>query len=287
MNCPRCQSPNMTGNAFCGKCGAPLPQEGAQVPTPAPVAAAAPTFAKPSNKPYYYAAGAAVVLAIILLFLSKLNLSKGQTVPGAPVQIASKVAGSNLEKPEDIPAGMPQDVTDWLKHLQKIEERKQALTLRQIADMKVFEEMIGALGPHIGETDPFDQTGEQGKAPADVTKGKFGDLRPDWKQLLEDYRSYPPPAECKSLADTYDSGLNEIPGMIGDLVDVLNETNSDPSKALTKLSEMKNKSYGNIDRSFQESDLKLADICRKYKVQKWFNIKADALGGDFLSKSGF
>ncbi len=183
---------------------------------------------------------------------------------------------------------MPDDVRAWLEHLRKIEEKKQQISIKQIANLKVFGEMLQTLGPGIGNLDPYGKDDANGadKNPTEVTQGKFQDLRPEWQDLVTQFQSVPPPAECKPLADNYFKALNEIPAMTGDLVDVLNKVQSNPQDALQSATALKSKSYGSIDLGFNEADGQLSAICAKYHTTKWFNIKADVMGGGMLGASG-
>jgi len=200
-------------------------------------------------------------------------------------QTPDNALAQNAEK--DAPLVMPADVEEWLKHLEKTEEMKNDLTMKQIADMKVFEQMFSVLGPAMGEVDPYDQSGEAGQHPADLTKGKFEDLRPQWQEVLAFFTSKQPPAECEPIAASYYRALNEIPGMIGDINEVLNGVSANPSGAMQEISKMKNKSYGGIDKNLAETDERVQGICTKYNKKKWFNVKSDVLGGGMLGKAGF
>lgn len=226
--------------------------------------------------------GAVLGIAILLLLL---KLSGIFAAPGeAPSAVLIKTtspAPAALQKIAEAPPEMPADVLAWLKHLERIEHAKKDLIVKQVADMRVFEQMIGALGAGIGEVDPYDQSGSNdSKNPADVTKGKFEDLKPQWEALLTDYESLPPPEECRSIANDYHRALSEVPGMVGDINTVLNQVGSDPSSALGKIHDLQRRSYDSVDKPFAESDAKVQGICDKYRMTKWFNI-GDAAQGVF------
>ncbi len=224
----------------------------------------------------------------------------GKTPDGSALQANGRVSDRNLlqkgaepgppalqkEGERPTPLTMPPDVEEWLKHLERTEGMKNDLTLKQVADMKVFQQMFSALGPAMGELDPYDQTGEEGAPPASVAKGKFEDLRPQWGQVIEFFTSKQPPEECRTLAEDYYRALNEIPAMIGDINGVLNQVSNDPSAALQELGKLKTKSYGGIDKYLQTSDERLDAICTKYGKKKWFNIRADVAGTGMLGKMG-
>jgi hypothetical protein len=190
-----------------------------------------------------------------------------------------------LEKGGERPE-MPADVEAWLKHLQEVERRKVALTGDQMAEVTVFMQKNSVLGAGMGLMNPYDQAegSDEDKEPSTYTKSKILDLRPQWDDLITFYYSVPPPEECKPLADDYGRAINEIPGMMGDLGEMMNGVANDPQTALQQAKKMQNGSYDGIDRYFARSDQKLGDICTKYQKSKWFNIATDVAAGGMLSK---
>ena len=223
----------------------------------------------------------------------KLNRS---TPPSGTLQARGDVPNTVLEKPAVTPGPvlektaerpeMPADVEAWLKHLQETERRKVELTGDQTAEVTVFMQKNSVLGAGMGLMDPYDQSeGSAGdKEPSSYTKGKILDLRPQWEDLITFFNSVPPPDECRPIADDYNRALNEIPGMMGDLGEMLNGVANDPQKALEQAKKMQNGSYSGIDRYFARTDQKLGDICSKYQKTKWFNIATDVAAGGMLSK---
>jgi hypothetical protein len=183
---------------------------------------------------------------------------------------------------------MPEDVYEWLKHLQKCEEKKVEISGDQAAEVTVWMQKNSALGAGMGMMDPYDQASGEGedKAPGSYTKGKVLDLRPQWEDLATFFHSVPPPAECAPIADDFDRAISQIPAMMGDLGDILNSADTDPQGALQKVKKMQNGSYGEIDRYFLRCDEKVTGICGKYNMTKWFNIKGDVMAGGMMGKFG-
>jgi hypothetical protein len=179
---------------------------------------------------------------------------------------------------------MPADVRRWLEHLEKIEKRKNDLSMKQIAQMTVLMQRMKVLGAGMGMLNGEDDEGGN-LEPSGAAKQEFDDLRPEWNQLLNDFRSFPPPAECRPIADDYYRAVSEIPGMNADLADILQNVSTDPAAALEKVMKLQNTSANVIDRYLGTSDAKVGDICRKYETRKWFDIKTD-VGGGLMSKFG-
>jgi hypothetical protein len=181
-------------------------------------------------------------------------------------------------------ATMPDDVRKWLEHLERIEKRKNDLSLKQLSQMAVLAQRMKVLGG--GESLlSGDPTADDGPAPSDTAKDSFDQLRPEWNQLIADFRSDPPPAECKPIADDFGRAVQEIPGINADLADILSGASSDPSKALEKVYKIQNTSTTVIDKYFGSCDDKIGDVCRKYETRKWFGIKTD-VGGGLMGKFG-
>lgn len=184
------------------------------------------------------------------------------------------------------PKKMPADVLAWLKHLERCEAQKVIISGDQAAEVSVLMSKMSVLGAGMGMMNPYDQsTDEEGDSePSGYAKGKILDLRPRWEELITYFNSVPPPDECKPLADDFNRAIGEIPGMMGDLGDLLNGASSDPEAALKLVKKMQNSSYGDVDRYFERCDQKLSAICDKYVTHKWFNVKGDVMAGGMMGK---
>lgn len=280
---------------------------GAQAaPMPGGVAA---DFEAQKKKTRIAAAGIAIAVLLAGLFGAKAFLRLGGSAPSsglqakgsgpsAPLQMPGRVDAPALQLPGKVDPPplaqtatrkqMPADVEEWLKHLERCEKQKVEISGDQMAEALVLMQKMQALGAGMGLMDPYDQSkdGSGDQSPGDYAKGKVMDFRPRWQQLVDFFNSVPPPEECKPLAADFNRALSEVPGMMGDIGDVLNEISNDPSRALQDANKMKGGSYGDIDRYFARADQKLSDICAKYDHNKWFNIKADVAGGSPLSMFG-
>ncbi len=273
--------------------------------------AVAADFEAQKRRTRWTAAGIGAAALVAALFGAKalgiLRLGGASSDPG--IRIAGKGPASALQMPGNVAPPplqlpgrsdppplqqaavrkqMPADVEAWLKHLEKCEREKVTISGDQMAEALVLMQKMQALGAGMGMMDPYDQSqgGDEDKSPGDYAKGKVMDFRPRWQQLVDFFNSVPPPDECKPLAADFNRALSEVPGMMGDIGDVLNNVSNDPSKALQEANKLKGGSYGDIDRYFARADQKLSDICSKYDHNKWFNIKADVSGGSPLSMFG-
>jgi hypothetical protein len=305
MNCPRCGKVSPAGVAACTNCGTPLgnPSPTQSVTMPAAAASLSQAYDKQKrrNSTVIAVIAAVAIVALVMLLtvrgLSALGIgakadetkalsSKGK-LPGVILTAQGKPISPVLTRPAPDQERMPDDVLAWLRHLEKCEAMKVEIAGDQAAEMAVLQTKLSALGAAIGLTDPYDQSteGAQDQSPDSYIKGKMMDLRPQWEQLLDYFHSVTPPAECRPIADDYERGLGEIPGMMGDLADVLNMASTDPANALQSVKKMQNSSY-DINRSFARTDQKVGAICAKYNVNKWFNIKQDVEVGGMMGTGG-
>lgn len=258
----------------------------------------APSFPKPSSTPKssgatWIAVGAACLLIAALFFgLNAAGLLKFGSKPAEvePLKAQGQTPTVPLLKAEGAPPPgdiraeqirMPDDVRRWLEHVEKIENRKNALSLRQLTQMAVLAQQMKVLGGAMGLLNGEDED----SAPSDTAKQSFDDLRPEWNQLIADFRSYPPPAECRPIADDYNRALSEIPGINADLAQILSGASQDPAASLEQVMKLQNTSANVIDKNLASTDQKVNDICRKYQTRKWFDIKTD-VGGGLMGKFG-
>jgi len=177
------------------------------------------------------------------------------------------------------PAKMPQDVLDWLKHLQQTEQRRMDLSQDNIATAMVdmsTASMGGAMEilQSMASGDDKDPP-----PPTDKLKKDAEDMRGQWQDLVTFFESKPPPPECVPIRDQYDQAVRDTSGMILDIMDALTESANDPKDAIKRLNESKGKSKESIDFHANKTDDLVQQLCTKYSVEKWFKIVGDVGGG--------
>lgn len=306
MACPRCGKIASPGSSFCPNCGQPL-TAGRPEPTHPPVGRTPLQDAHDAQRKRGTAIG--LVLGVIALvaagFLGmrafgalaargnspdKAVLNAKGKAPANVLQVKGNTPPPALNRmgQQPVPVTMPPDVYAWLKHLEKCEAMKVEISGDQAAEVSVWMQKMSVLGAGMGLMNPYDQSegGEGDEAPSSYAQGKILDLRPKWQQLVTFFNSVPPPAECRPIANDFNRAIGEIPGMMGDLGEILNGAMADPTTALQNVKRIQNSSYGDIDRYFQRTDEKVGQICSKYNTRKWFNIKADVLAGGMMGKFG-
>lgn len=179
--------------------------------------------------------------------------------------------------------GMPKDVFEWLKHLQKCEASRMSIAQSQLASGVALLGNLqkGQAEDALSEEDASKKTGERtGQVSTDASH-----MRQAWVSLLQEFDRVPAPAECAGLKATYDVVLQKTGSMILDIVDAIANASHDPQGALALLTKMQGTSASQIDQPAKEADNDLGAICRKYETDKWFDVKAD-FGGGLMSALG-
>ncbi len=251
-----------------------------------------------SNSTLWAVAGTLVAIVALLLGLKAAGIlqfgsrtpdnrtlaAEGQQAPDT-LAVRGSAPPASLQQPHTNGPGMPDDVRRYLLHVERIEKKKLDLASRMIAELQVFKTKLGTFGGAEGLLGHDEDLGGDGKRPDTETQGTFSDVKGRWSALVEEFKSVDPPQQCVGLRDDYYRALSEIPGLTGDVQEVINAVNTDPAGALQKAEAMKGTSTV-IDKYFGSSDDDLGKICSTYNTSKWFNIARD-VGTGSLSSGGF
>jgi hypothetical protein len=90
----------------------------------------------------------------------------------------------------------------------------------------------------------------------------------EWAQLLQYFRSVPPPPECRTLADAYFAGLSEYITSISQIEKSLIDND------IGGLTNMLGSAQSELDARFARADEELARVCEQYGIRKYFAIGA-------------
>jgi hypothetical protein len=199
--------------------------------------------------------------------------------PAGPMLPAAAQPRARLE--------MPADVRAWLEHLERIERQRVAISQRQLGAMMV--ELATAQGAGAAEAlralaNP-DPDAPESAPPAERFGGRIETLKAEWRLLVEEFNSLPPPRECAPVRNDYDQALRETGAMMLDVLDAIEMASTDPAGAVQKLTAMKGTSARRIDAAAESADRGVSEICERYGVRKWFTITGD-VGGGLLGRLG-
>jgi hypothetical protein len=179
---------------------------------------------------------------------------------------------------------MPDDIRNWLAHLEKCEMKKRALTKKQQEELTdMIGDLKGAGGLTVDDVNAWSDPDSTTLPVIDKVASIARELQPAWKDLKTFFDSYPPPPECKTIAQAFDDGLQSIPDNMQQLDSIVSGLNmasgqADGQAAREKAREVSRDHRRNIDEPFSRTDQLVGQVCDKYETRKWFNI--DAHGGN-------
>ncbi|MBX7133629.1 MAG: zinc ribbon domain-containing protein [Fimbriimonadaceae bacterium] len=295
--CTRCGTPVPSGAKFCMNCGQPAP-------VTAPAAGSSVPMAWPqtkSNAGVWWAIGSVLVIAAVVFGLGAVGILRlrgadksgpmlVQTGPEQGKILARKAEDPPpvLQRHQDDPIRMPDDVRAWLEHLERIERAKQELQRDQMDDLMISMRSIDQLVAGFATEGLMDPD-----APDNPTAG-VNDFLPiekmtaDWKELRRKFNQEGPPCpeECKPLRDEYDTALAQVPGVLSDINAIAGDL-FDPAKKekIKDLREVQKSHRDYIDKPLTKSDRLVGEICDRYDTKKWFDIKVDS--GGIMGMPGF
>ncbi len=326
MNCPRCGKPLPSGAAFCMHCGAMLSSgtvssrqatsSGGFTAPPSAVAAGSPFSAgsissqvRKRNTWLAVAISLAVILGLffglkafgVLRFGSKVPEGKaleatGQTPNLNDLEARGSGTGAILESRgsgtpptlESTHRTMPDNVRNWLNHLQECENQKRALGKKQeeeVSDM--IGDLKGAGGLSVEDVQAWSDPDSTTLPVIEKVAGICRELQPAWIDLKTHFDSYPPPPECRSIADAYDQGLADIPQKMQQLDQIVTGMTSTTTQqtaqgARDSAREVGRENRKSIDEPFSQTDRLVQKICDQYQTRKWFSIDAHGGGSSIL-----
>lgn len=188
---------------------------------------------------------------------------------------------------------MPQEILDWLKHLEETEKRYHGHVQAKISGLAIdaaYGSATQGMSPKqysgLAEGD-LDQLGQSGAS--EVGSNATDAHKQRAEEILSFFKSLPPPPECVPIYQTYLVSMNETNVMIDGLADIFKQigsgndgseqaVNSLKSKA-GELQEILNTNRSRVDSARKETDDLVRTLCQKYETRKWFSIPGDIGGG--------
>jgi hypothetical protein len=216
------------------------------------------------------------------------TLQSGGTVESAPVMQNSGSTPTPIL--ESSKGGMPDNVRQWLEHLQRIEQTRIALAAAQIQEsVKTLTGLKADDMTHaMDDEDNTDRAAEEKKqnARAQRVGGDMASMQTAWRTLLATFDSVQAPAECVGIKSNYDSVIGQTGVMIMDIVGQIKAASNDPGAAVQALTAMQGTSSGKIDVPARAADQGVNSVCKRYDTVKWFDIQSD-VGSGAMARLGF
>ena len=269
MKCTYCGATIPEHARFCAGCGRAL--NGAAA---APVRTSS-TPTRGASKAKWWAIGVGVLILMAVAFVvgtqSGLITRANVQAPEAPSVLeaqAPKVDAPSVLETE-APKPPPKHVVDWLEHLRKTEERRRRL---ERAYAPVFSMLFQALAMHAApmksaaEGD-LDRAEEELERQREKLRDGYQQRQQEWAQLLQYFRSVPPPPECQTLADAYFAALSQYVNTILQIEKSFIEND-------LGVIPLFGSGQSDLNARFARADEELTRVCEQYGIRKDFSIAA-------------
>jgi hypothetical protein len=204
-------------------------------------------------------------------------------LPGTELVAMGKTPEAPLAAVSEKPAEMPDDIYQWLEHLRKTEEKRNAITMSQLTTAyteKEKSQVQGGVDALKDLLNGIDDPNSEIHSPTDKLGEILKKMHDECHDVLVFFDSVEPPAECVPIKNAYDQALNEEAAQMGDIADHL------AAGDVEKLLKMEGKSAQGIDSAGQKTDRLVGEICDKYHKRRWFNIASDIKSSPIFG-SGF
>lgn len=180
---------------------------------------------------------------------------------------------------------MPQDILDYLKHVEKCEKYRVEISNKQLSSALITMTEIQGAGAQLEMikklADPEDNSTE---TPASKIKDTTKDQRKTWDELDAYFNGVTPPAECVSIRNKYAVALHETGVMMTEIMDAIDKSSEDPQAAIEILQKLTGTSGNRIDVPARGTDADVQKICDKYDTRKWFSVTGDVGSGGLMGK---
>jgi hypothetical protein len=182
---------------------------------------------------------------------------------------------------------MPQDILDWLKHLEETERRRRSISNSQMGQLAVQMAYLslGAGKDALQGLLNGDPDALENKEPMQDLAKDAGAKRQEWSDLNAFFKSYPPPDSCVPIYNSYSTVLQETGAMMLEVLEALSSAQENPEAAIGALNGMKGDSSSRIDVPAHETDRGVQQICDEYETRKWFSISSD-FGSGLMGQMG-
>lgn len=194
----------------------------------------------------------------------------GSNALSAAGEATSNSVGLTAELPppatQVIAGQMPRDISDWLDHLLRTHNRLRGLN-RTLTSQHSGDGASLAPG-----TFPEDQSAS---ASADDSRrrsrasGILASVNQFFVTLERDFRAVPPPPECVPLAQLYGAALQDIPVMIGELYDAVQELD------IAKAESVGHKHHPLVEGRISETNRLIDELCERYDVTNRWRLVED------------
>ena len=275
MKCPRCGVDVGDQAKFCSSCGVVIERPGVEARRAPRLPARAMIVAA------LVVAGILIALAVVMALLrprnpeqplvqsptnvphasSPITQTPGQ--PYAPRQPLSQAdvppAPRGLQPPVEEKA--PPEVIEYINFVKGIEERRKSMRVDFSPALDMLKDAYGAqLGLALDDSE--EQT------PPKVNKG-YSDYIQNWNQLVQTFDRVQPPEPCRQFAGAYRQALGSYVSAMSKIQVAMAQND------INTLMAMRSRAQPDIDVQLRQADRQLAELTKRYRLEKTFTITPD------------
>lgn len=219
-------------------------------------------------------AGVLVILvAGILLgrYLAPVTHREASAPPGGNVLLAPpppmpdknllRAEGEAQPPPQEPQKRRPDDIIDYLRHLQRVETQRQAMQRDLTPAFNAFVNAV-AMRATIDEQELKQRMSAVQQAPQDYSQ--------KWGQLSQMFESRQPPPACEPLHEAYRKMLASTIAYMTKVYLALQQAQTDPNAALQALSQMQGTASTDVDMQILQANYELQQILDKYDLRRDF-----------------
>lgn len=283
--CPRCQSHLPENSTYCGFCG---------------------SWLSSANVPSWPKWGG-ILAGLTLLFIIAWSISASGLVrvsspssgelsveeslhegaltahKGGPPNVLTVPGGRSTEGltvEGDLPqtsvtsahSGMPEDILAWLRHLKRVDLKRESMNTQVASEL--FS-LVGQVQPGaFSDEGALNADAQRRVGVADSAVTRVDGL---FKELINEFQSLPPPAECRPIAEQYSRVLIETRKMIGEILESLH------SADIGRLLGIMGTSYSRVDSNAKNANMLIDSLCRKYNTANEFAVFVDSKSAGVLA----
>lgn len=227
-----------------------------------------------NRKAVLIGAGALVlVVAGILLgrHLFPITHREASAPPGGNVLLAPapqlpdtnllRAEGEAPPPPQEPQKRRPDDIIDYLRHLQKVETQRQAMQRDLTPAFNAFVNAV-AMRATIDEQEIQQRMSAVQQAPQDYSQR--------WAQLGQLFESKQPPPACQPLHEAYRKMLASTIAYMTKVYLALQQAQTDPNAALQALSQMQGTASTDVDTQILQANYELQQVLDKYDLRSYF-----------------
>lgn len=181
--------------------------------------------------------------------------------PQLPDTSLLRAEGEAQPPPQETPKRAPDDIIDYLRHVQKVETQRQAMQRDLTPAFNAFVNAV-AMRATIDEQEMQQRMSAVQQAPQDYSQ--------KWAQLSQLFEAKQPPPACQPLHESYRKMLASTIAYMTKVYLALQQAQTDPNAALQALSQMQGTASTDVDTQILQANYELQQVLDKYDLRRYF-----------------